>query len=162
MAVSDTILLKPGKLTREEFETMQAHSEVGQRILGNSSFDVLEMGAEIAASHHERWDGTGYPHGLAGREIPLSGRITAVADVFDALTHERPYKEAWPLDRAAAELRSGAGTHFDPRVVEAFLALDPAALAFPDPDDPVHGDAVRCDPDEELRALLGASDLAAA
>jgi hypothetical protein len=131
MAVSDSILLSPGKLSDEEFRKMQCHSEVGALILGNSSYDVLVMGAEIAGSHHERWDGTGYPSGLAGEDIPLSGRITSVADVFDALIQERPYKRAWPVDQAVQEIRCNAGTQFDPRVVSAFLALDSAQLALP-------------------------------
>jgi len=131
IGISDTILLKPGKLTDDEFALMQTHAIIGADILGGTSSDVLEASAEIARTHHERWDGTGYPAGLAGEDIPLAGRLTAVADVFDALTHDRPYKAAWPVADAAAEIRRLAGSHFDPAVVEAFLELDPDALLGP-------------------------------
>ncbi|WP_238229879.1 HD domain-containing phosphohydrolase [Methylobacterium hispanicum] len=122
IGVPDAILLKPGALTPEERREMERHAERGWRILGGSASPVMRLAAEIALSHHERWDGTGYPHGLAGEAIPLSGRIVAVADVFDALTTERPYKQAWRAERAKAYLVENAGTHFEPRVVEAFLA----------------------------------------
>lgn len=122
IGVADAILLKPGRLTAEERAEMEKHAERGQRILQGSTSDVVRLAAEIAGSHHERWDGTGYPAGLAGDAIPLSGRIVAVADVFDALVSERPYKRAWPLDEAAAFLRENAGRHFDPACVAAFLA----------------------------------------
>jgi putative two-component system response regulator len=117
----DHILLKPGKLTPEEFEIMKQHTVIGQRILANSSSPILRAGAEIAYSHHEKFDGTGYPQGLKGHDIPLYGRIVAVADVFDALTSERPYKKAWEIDRACELLRSNSGKHFDPVCVEAFF-----------------------------------------
>lgn len=117
----DHILLKPGKLTPEEFEIMKQHTVIGQRILANSSSPILRAGAEIAYSHHEKFDGTGYPQGLKGHDIPLYGRIVAVADVFDALTSERPYKKAWDLERACELLRSNSGKHFDPVCVEAFF-----------------------------------------
>jgi hypothetical protein len=94
---------------------------------------LLQLAEQIATSHHERWDGTGYPAGLAGEAIPLAGRIVAVADVFDALTHERPYKQAWPVDRAVAEVVASSGTHFDPSLVVAFGTLDHAVLAGPLP-----------------------------
>jgi PAS domain S-box-containing protein len=123
LAIPDCILLKPGKLTPEEFETMKTHAELGARLLSSGSSRVLQMAALIAATHHERWDGAGYPGGLVGETIPLVGRIVAVADVFDALTHDRPYKTAWPLERAIAEIERSAGSQFDPRVVVAFLAL---------------------------------------
>lgn len=124
LGVSDTILLKPGPLTTEERDLMKRHTTIGASILAGSRFLVLRLGAEIALSHHEHWDGTGYPNGLAGEAIPLSARIVGVADVFDALTHDRPYKRAWPLDDALTEIAQLSGKQFDPRVVTAFLALD--------------------------------------
>ncbi len=123
LGIPDRILLKPGRLTVAEFEEMKSHAELGERLLSSGSSRVLQMAAVIAATHHERWDGAGYPTGLAGEEIPLIGRIVAVADVFDALTHARPYKAAWPRERAIATIEAGAGTQFDPRVVAAFLAM---------------------------------------
>jgi hypothetical protein len=133
LAISDTILLKPGKLTAEEFEVMKTHAELGARLLSGSSSPVLQMATVIAASHHERWDGAGYPAGLAEKAIPRVGRIVAVADVFDALTHERPYKPAWPVERAIAEIERAAGSQFDPGVVAAFLAMQKdAAVASED------------------------------
>jgi putative two-component system response regulator len=131
VGVPDAVLLKPGDLTPEEFEQMKKHVEVGAQILARGRFDVLHVARTIAQTHHERWDGKGYMHGLAGTDIPLVGRITAVADVFDALTHDRPYKPAWPLEEAVAEIRRGAGSRFDPDVVDAFLELDHARLLFP-------------------------------
>jgi putative two-component system response regulator len=131
IGVPDAILLKPGKLDRREFDLMKSHAGIGHQILSGSGSRVLRMSAEIALTHHERWDGSGYPAGLKGEEIPLSGRITAVADVFDALMHQRPYKEAWPLDAALAEIRHEAGRHFDPAVVEVFEASDPESLLTP-------------------------------
>ena len=123
LAIPDSILLKPGKLTAQEWEIMKTHAALGGRLLSGSSSPVLQMAAVIAESHHERWDGTGYPNGLAGEAIPLVGRIVAVADVFDALTHIRPYKSAWSVEDAIAEIRRTAGSHLDPRVVTAFLAM---------------------------------------
>ncbi len=123
LAIPDRILLKPGKLTREEFDVMKTHAELGSRLLSSGSSPVLQMAAVIAATHHERWDGAGYPRRLAGEEIPLVGRIVAVADVFDALIHDRPYKSAWPLELAIEEIVRGSGTQFDPRVVAAFMSL---------------------------------------
>lgn len=131
VGISDEILLKPGKLTAEEFVAMQKHAEIGAKILGGGKFAVLSLARRIALTHHERWDGTGYPHGRAGEAIPLSGRIAAVADVFDALTHDRPYKRAWSVPEAVAEIERTAGEHFDPRVVEAFTALDHHRLVGP-------------------------------
>ena len=128
IGISDGILLKPGKLTDEEFEEMKTHSTIGAHILAGSSSPVLQMAEEIALAHHERWDGTGYPSGLRGDEIPISGRIVAVADVFDSLTHERPYKDAWSIDHAMKEITADKETHFDPRVVEAFLTVQEGFL----------------------------------
>ena len=121
IATPDAILLKPGKLTPEEFEIMKGHARSGFELLDKSESPVVQAGAQIALSHHEKYDGSGYPQGLAGQAIPLMGRIVAVADVFDALTSERPYKKAWGLERAVNHLKEGAGTHFDPYCVAAFL-----------------------------------------
>ncbi len=122
IGIPDYILLKPGKLSHEEFEVMKNHARLGHELLQGSGSAVLQAGAEIALSHHEKFDGSGYPNGLKGEAIPLLGRIVAVADVFDALTSERPYKKAWELDKAAAFLREGRGGHFDPACVDAFFA----------------------------------------
>ena len=122
LGIPDGILLKPGKLTDEEFLVMTRHPEIGHEILKGSESHLIQFGAEIALTHHEKWDGSGYPNRLRGEDIPLSGRIVAVADVFDALTSERPYKAAWPLEKARKLLEDGAGSHFDPACVAAFLA----------------------------------------
>jgi putative two-component system response regulator len=129
LGISDTILLKPAKLTDEEFEQIKRHTTDGARILSGSSSDVLELAEQIALNHHERWDGHGYPNRLSGDAIPLCARIVAVADVFDALTHTRPYKHAWPMADAVAEIHSNRGSQFDPTVVDAFEHFDPAVLA---------------------------------
>jgi hypothetical protein len=123
IAIPDSILLKPGRLEPEEFEVVKTHAVLGARVLADSESEVLDLAAKIARSHHERWDGGGYPDGLAGQDIPLAARLVGVADVFDVLVHERPYKEAWTVEDAAGEIRSGAGTQFDPDVVAAFDAL---------------------------------------
>jgi len=123
LGVPDAILLKPGRLTDAEHRTMRTHTEIGGAILADSAFPVLRLGEQIALTHHERWDGAGYPRGLHGDAIPLAGRIVAVADVLDALTHARPYKPAWPLQEALDEIRAGSGTQFDPRVVAALDEL---------------------------------------
>jgi hypothetical protein len=121
----DHILLKPGKPSEEEWEVIKAHTTTGAQILADSSNPLVQMERDIAMSHHERWDGSGYPAGLKGDEIPLAARICAVVDVYDALLAKRPYKEAWTTEQALAEIRQGSGTHFDPKLVEAFLALAP-------------------------------------
>jgi putative two-component system response regulator len=121
LGTPDNILLKPGKLTVEEFEIMKKHTVIGGKILSNSNSPILQAGALIAMSHHEKFDGSGYPAGIKGKDIPLYGRIVAVADVFDALTSERPYKKAWELERATALIRESSGGHFDPDVVTAFF-----------------------------------------
>jgi putative two-component system response regulator len=123
IGITDLVLLKPAKLTPQEFEHVKTHTLIGARILADSTVPVLQLGREIALTHHERWDGSGYPHGLRGERIPLSGRIVTVADVFDALIHDRPYKHAWPVDRAIAEITTQKGRQFDPDVVDAFLGL---------------------------------------
>jgi putative two-component system response regulator len=122
IAIPDALLGKPGKLTDEEFEQMKTHTTIGAQMLAGSAFALLEMAEEIALTHHEKWDGSGYPAGLAGDVIPIAGRIVAVADVFDALTHSRPYKAAWSTADAIAEMTDQAGRHFDPQVLEAFLS----------------------------------------
>ncbi len=143
IGIADAILLKPGKLTPEEFEMMQKHcgfgkkiaepvsdrdavllrnhTDIGARIMNTGSSPILEMARRIALTHHERWDGTGYPLGLAGEDIPLEGRITAVADVFDALSSKRPYKPAFPLQKCFAIMAEGRGTQFDPEILDAFF-----------------------------------------
>lgn len=124
----DHILLKPGRLTAEELIVMRQHSRIGHDILQGSSSPMIQMAAEIALTHHEKFDGSGYPDGTVGEAIPISGRIVAVADVFDALTSPRPYKEAWPLERAFDFIKSGRGSHFDPACVDAFFAVIPEVL----------------------------------
>ena len=145
IGIPDSILLKPGKLTPEEYEIMQGHcqrggrvfeilssdewgkvkghTEIGSKILGNSQSPLLRMASRIALTHHERWDGKGYPLSLSGENIPLEGRITAVADVFDALSSKRPYKPAFPMEECFRILSEGKGFHFDPRIIDAFLSV---------------------------------------
>jgi putative two-component system response regulator len=132
IAITDAILLKPDKLTAEEFDTIKSHTLIGARILGGSRSQLLRTAAEIALTHHERWDGGGYPGGLAEDAIPLTGRLVGVADVFDALAHRRPYKPPWPVEEATAEVLSQSGRHFDPAVVEVFADLDHRALVAAD------------------------------
>jgi putative two-component system response regulator len=121
IGIPDHILLKSGKLTPEEFAVMKAHTTIGGAILAGGRSALVIEAERIALNHHERWDGTGYPHGLSGNAIPLGARIVAVADVFDALTHDRPYRPAWPVDRVMEEIRAQSGHHFDPAVVAAFV-----------------------------------------
>ena len=132
VGIPDKILLKPARLEPEEFEVMKQHAIFGYELLQGSSSRALQVGADIARGHHEKWDGSGYPEGLKGEEIPIFSRIVAVADVFDALTSERPYKKAWSLDDAVENLRTGAGKHFDPVVVQAFLDAWDDVLAIRD------------------------------
>jgi len=128
VGIPDAILLKPGKLTPEEWTIMQRHAEIGGQILADSGFLLLDLARTIALTHHEKWDGSGYPARLRGEAIPLAGRIVAIADVFDALTSERPYKPAWPIDKAVALITDGAGHHFDPALVQLFTRELPALL----------------------------------
>jgi putative two-component system response regulator len=121
MGIPDAILLKPGKLTEEEWIVMRRHTVIGASILRGGSSKYLEIGAVIALSHHEKWDGTGYPRNLAGEDIPLFGRICALADVFDALTTRRPYKDAYTNERAQAIMADGRGSHFDPKLFDVFI-----------------------------------------
>ncbi|TAH11730.1 MAG: response regulator [Curvibacter sp.] len=122
VGISDNILLKPGRLDEAEFEIMKQHASFGYELLKGSASSVLQAGADIALGHHEKYDGSGYPSGLKGEEIPIFCRIVAVADVFDALTSERPYKKAWTVEEAIDFLVAGSGKHFDPDCVNAFLA----------------------------------------
>jgi putative two-component system response regulator len=121
IAIPDSILLKTGLLDKAERKIMDGHSKIGADILSSRTSMLVSMASTIALSHHERWDGAGYPSGLAGESIPIEGRITAVADVFDALTTARPYKEAWTINEAVAHLEKGAGHHFDPRLIALFI-----------------------------------------
>jgi putative two-component system response regulator len=121
IGIPDSILLKPGPLTAEEWEIMKTHTMIGAGILDSPSSDYLEHGRVIALTHHERWDGSGYPRGLSGEDIPLYGRICAVADVFDALTSKRPYKQPYPNEKALRIMREGRGTHFDPAILDLFM-----------------------------------------
>jgi putative two-component system response regulator len=125
LGTPDRILLKPGKLTPDEWEVMKQHAAIGYEILRESASPVIQAGAEIAWTHHEKYDGSGYPRGLCGEAIPLFGRIVAIADVFDALTSIRPYKRPWSVDEAVSFMREQAGRHFDPRLLEAFFEVLP-------------------------------------
>jgi putative two-component system response regulator len=130
IGISDHILLKPGKLTTEEYAQMQKHVEIGCEILAGANSPLLTLAHEIALTHHEKYDGSGYPNGLKGENIPLCGRIVAITDVFDALTSERPYKTAWAIDQALDLLTSEKGKHFDPRLVDLFLDAMPEVTAI--------------------------------
>ena len=122
IGVPDAVLLKPARLTPEEFDVVKLHTSIGGQILQGGHSELMVLAEQIARTHHERWDGSGYL-GLAGTSIPLAGRIVAVADVWDALTHARPYKPAWPVERARAEIAATRGSHFDPDVADAFLTV---------------------------------------
>jgi response regulator RpfG family c-di-GMP phosphodiesterase/rubredoxin len=128
--IPDRILLKPGKLGAEEWLTMKKHTIIGGNILSGSKTGFIRLGEIIALSHHEKWDGSGYPHGLVGKSIPLIGQIVAIADVFDALTTSRPYKQPFSLESAYDIIREGKGNHFKPAVVEAFFAVQEEILAI--------------------------------
>ena len=128
IAIPDGILLKPGKLTNEEFEEMKTHTTRGAEILSGGRSKLLQVAEIIALTHHERWLGNGYPQGLKGEEIPIEGRIVSVADVFDALTHDRPYKKAWSIGDTMAEIESQKGRQFDPQMVEALKKVLPQVL----------------------------------
>lgn len=126
IGIPDNILLKPGKLTPEEFEIMKTHTTIGAKILAGSDSPVMKMAEVIAMTHHERWDGKGYPNGIRGDEIPFVGQICSVCDVFDALTSERPYKKAWGFDETVAEIKKMSGFNFNPKIVECFMTILPA------------------------------------
>nr|WP_199405181.1 MULTISPECIES: two-component system response regulator [Corallincola] len=128
IGIPDRVLQKPGKLDAEEWEVMQSHAVIGGEILGDDESELLKLAKLVALTHHEKWNGKGYPNGLAGEDIPLEGRIVAIADVFDALTSERPYKKGWSVEDAIALLEKEAGEHFDPRLVKLFVAELPKVL----------------------------------
>lgn len=128
IGIPDDILLKPGKLNEEEWVIMRQHPHIGADLLAGSNCELLELARVIALNHHERWDGSGYPNGLRGEEIPLVGRIIAICDVFDALTSVRPYKQAWSVEETLSHLRKESGQHFDPTLVDLFEKLMPDIL----------------------------------
>jgi putative two-component system response regulator len=132
IGIPDHILLKPGKLDSEEWEIMRNHSAIGAELLAGSRSPVVQMGEVIALTHHERWDGSGYPRGLKGDEIPFVARVTAICDVFDALISERPYKPAWSLERARGEIQTESGKHFDPELVDIFTRIFPELVEIVD------------------------------
>lgn len=132
IGIPDCILLKPGKLDPDEWAVMQQHTLIGARILEGSRTGIIRLGEIVAMTHHEKWDGSGYPRGLKGKQIPLVGRIVAIADVFDALTSKRPYKEAFSLEKSYDIIRHGRGTHFDPAVVDTFFASQAEILKIKD------------------------------
>jgi len=125
LGVPQALLRKPGPLDAEEWAVMQTHPRIGHDILARSDSPVFQLAAEIALQHHERWDGSGYPQGLRGEAIAEAARMVAIVDVFDALTMQRPYKPAWPLERVKTHILAGRGTHFDPRLTDLFLAILP-------------------------------------
>jgi putative two-component system response regulator len=137
IGIPDAILLKPGELTEQEFADMRRHTTIGTEILSGSTSSLLGLAEQIALTHHERWDGTGYPAGLRDEDIPVPGRIAAIADVFDALTHKRPYKPAWPVDEAVREVLGQRGRQFDPDLIDVFATLDHAALLTRAREDPL-------------------------
>ncbi len=147
IGIPDAILSKPGKLTDEERQIMESHTLIGARILEGSPSELIEAGRVVALTHHERWDGSGYPHRLAGEEIPLWGRICAVIDVFDALTTHRPYREPLAVSEALGELAAQRGRHFDPALIDLFLASADAVGAL-------HGELHRSVPADSARQLL--------
>jgi putative two-component system response regulator len=125
IGIPDNVLLKPGKLNEEEWKIMKRHPYIGYQIIGNHPSELLKTAAEVALTHHEKWDGSGYPRKIKDEDIPLFGRIVAIADVFDALTSERPYKKKWPLEKAVDLIHSEKEKHFDPELVKAFeVSLD--------------------------------------
>ena len=132
IGIPDHILLKPGKFESDEWEVMKTHAQIGADILSGDDSPLLNMASEIALTHHEKWDGSGYPNALNGEEIPLVGRITALADVFDALTSVRPYKKAWSVEDSVALIKDESGKHFDPELVEYFLKILNAMIDIKD------------------------------
>jgi len=157
IGVPDAILLKPGRLNHAEIQIMRAHTTVGAELLAKSNIAHMQMAEEIARYHHEWWDGSGYPSHLSGTAIPISARITALADVFDALTHRRPYKEAWPIDDALAEIASLRGRQFDPQLTDYFLALLPRLQSEHGDLDGFLGQAARKSPFLQARSKIWAS-----
>lgn len=131
IGIPDKVLLKPEKLDPDEWKVMQTHVEIGNKLLsGNDEIPLMKMARNIALSHHERWDGKGYPNGTAGEDIPLEGRICAISDVFDALTSVRPYKEAWPVEKAMALIAEESGSHFDPNLASLFATIIDDVIAY--------------------------------
>lgn len=128
IGIADNILLKPGKLTKEEFDEMKTHTLIGAEILSNSRSRLIQLAHSVAISHHEKWDGSGYPNGLEGENIPIEGRIVAIADIFDALTSERPYKKAWSVEEAIDFISSQAGKHLDPALPPLLVEKLPEIL----------------------------------
>ncbi len=140
IGIPDHILLKPGKLNADEWVIMKSHAQIGADILAGDDSEMMVMASEIALAHHEKWDGSGYPNGLSGEQIPLVGRIVAIADVFDALTSVRPYKKAWPVEKALEFMKKETGHHFQPLLVEQFMANIPEILEI---------NAMYAEPDEQ-------------
>jgi putative two-component system response regulator len=132
IGIPDHILLKPGKLTPEEWEIMQTHAQLGADILADNESEMIQMARSIAQHHHEKWDGSGYPNGLSGKDIPIEARIASICDVFDALTSWRPYKKAWSIEEALDFLKENAGSHFDPELVPLFIDILPQILTIRD------------------------------
>ncbi len=132
IGVPDSVLLKPGKLNENEWECMMTHPFIGGEIVPDSNSEVIQMAKRISLTHHEKWDGSGYPVGLKGEEIPLEGRIAAICDVFDALVSKRPYKEPWPLEQVIQYMKENSGKHFDPYLIEVFLNNIPKMLEIQD------------------------------
>jgi len=132
IGIPDGILLKPGKLDHREWEVMKTHAQIGADIIGHHSSVLLSLAREIALTHHEKWDGSGYPNGLKGEEISIHARIVAIADTFDALTTIRPYKHAWLVEDAIALLEKEAGAHFDPELIEKFINIIPEIIEIKD------------------------------
>jgi putative two-component system response regulator len=130
IGIPDNILLKPGKLTDEERRIMEKHCEIGADIISEHPSKILQQARLAAISHHEKWDGTGYPNKLSGMDIPLIGRVAAIADVFDALTHKRPYKEAWEVEKSVKLIKNNSGKHFEPKMVATFLKVLPEILVL--------------------------------
>jgi putative two-component system response regulator len=130
IGIPDAILSKPGRLTPDEFDHMKQHAAIGAQILANSSSPLLQLAHKLAIEHHEKWDGSGYPNGLKGEQISVEGRIVAIADVFDALTSKRPYKEAWGVEEALEHMQAQAGKHFDPHLINLFVNKLDAIIAI--------------------------------
>jgi putative two-component system response regulator len=162
IGIPDSILLKPGRLTEEEFDEMKKHTTIGASILRGSSTPLLNLAESIALEHHEWWDGTGYPAGLAGEDISLEARMVALADVFDALTHERVYKEAWPVDKALQLIEDESGTHFDPDLAALFLEhsddMEEIRTAHPETQNPWEGEWQRTGSHPALSAYARAAE----
>jgi putative two-component system response regulator len=131
VGIPDNILLKPGPLTVDEFDVIKTHTSIGAELLSGGASELMQMAEKIAASHHERWDGLGYPLGISGEDIPLAARVVAIADVFDALTHDRPYRKAQPVSEVLQVMTEASGSQFDPEIMEVFLGgrlFEPAGI----------------------------------